>query len=254
MDRKIFLYALFFLSVTHAPAYAQEKPPPIVAHAGDIILFQTPDKARQDFYQKLSGAPITHTAIVAYDANGDLKLYHMIGDKNNSTRSGGSTVKTGLIEEDLFPYLMAEKDTLYVRQKSPPLTPEQNAWLTAFLQSQLGTAYYDDKKTLLAATTPKWGPLPPPQTDGYFCSQLVGCAVSGLVGPMELTFKNLFTQTVGPVKDIFGNPSKVYLYPEGILPADLYLTGDKATINISTQWKDPVKIEFPKQKPCGNNK
>lgn len=254
MKRRYLFLVLLALAIMRAPANAQEKQPAITAHAGDIILFKTPDKARQDFYQKLSGAPITHTAIVAYDENGDLKLYHMIGDKNNSTRSGGSTVKTGLIEEDLIPYLTAEKDTLYVRQKSPQLTPQQNAWLTAFLQSQLGTAYYDDKKTLLAAATPKWGPLPPPPTNGYFCSQLVGCVVSGLVGPMELTSKNPFTGTVGPVKDIFGNVSKVYLYPEGILPADLYMTGDKATINISSQWKDPVQLKFPAIKPCGNDK
>lgn len=252
MRKTVFLFFLIFACIGES-AYAQEKPPDIVANAGDLIFFQTPDKARQDFYRRLSGAPITHVAVVAYDTNGVLKLYHMIGDKNNSLRSGEATVKTGLIEEDLIEYIDAEKDALYVRQKWPPLTDKQSAKLTAFLQAEIGKPY-DDYKTLHAPFTPKYGPLPPQPSKGYFCSQLASCVVSDIVGPMELTFKNPFTGVVRPVKDIFGNVSKVYLYPEGILPADLYMTGDKATINISSQWKDPVKIVIPKIKPCGNNK
>ncbi len=252
MQRVILLIATLILFLAHPLVRAQEVPLPIIAHAGDLIFFQTPDKARQDFYRRLSGAPITHVGVVAYDKNGILKLYHMIGDKNNSLRSGAPTVKTGLIEEDLVPYLAAEKDTLYVRQKWPPLTNQQSAELTAFLQAELGKPY-SDYKTIHAPITPKWGPLPPPPASGYFCSQLAGCVVSRITGPMELTMKNPFTGTVGPVKDIFGNVSKVYLYPEGILPADLYMTGENATVNISSQWKDPIRIEYPKR-PSGNNK
>ncbi len=252
--RKALFIALFAFALTHAPAHAQLKPQEMpVLEEGDLIFFKTPDEARQAFYRQISGAPITHVAVMAKDKDGVLKMYHMIGDKNNSLRSGTPTVKTGLVEEDPVPYLSAEKDTLYVREKWPPLTPRKSAELTAFLQSQLGKPY-DDYKTLHAPFTPKYGPLPPPASKGYFCSHLAGCVVSGIAGPMDLTFKNPFTGTVSPVTDIFGNKSKVYLYPEGIMPADLFMTGDKATVNISSQWKDPAPLKFPAAKPCGNDK
>ncbi len=241
----------------YAPTYAQLLPKLYTPQPGDLVFFKADDTDRQKFYKQMTGSPITHVGIFAYNKKGVLKMYHAIGDKGNSTRSGSPTVaKKGVLAENPS-YLETDPDTILIRQKWPPLNIKQSATLTAFLEGQVGKPYDEKNTLLLAADTPKISPVPPTPDQAYFCSKLVACAIADIVGPVYQITTDARGKRVPFIPPLQSKPSTFYIYPDGIFPGDFAGNFERTTappFDLDSKWKSPILIEFPTKKPEENKK
>lgn len=214
------VFSFTFLSFSFA--HAQQKPFPLYQpQAGDIILFQTPRPLKRAGTHLITGAPITHSAIIIEDTDRELKLLYAIGPKHKKHKKGAADEyeETGVIIEPLYTALINEPDTLFVRTLKNPLTRKESRQLTAFAHREAGKPFFEDD--LAIVTTRPQRKNPPPTTyDTYFCSKLVSaaCVAAGILG-----------------KDRYGN----YVNPPGVTPADL---ATNRRINLSFRWHRPVPL------------
>jgi hypothetical protein len=155
---------------------------PYVAQPGDIFLATDQARWARAGHWLAGGAGVHHSGIIFLRSDGRMGLIEA-GPFNSIQVEVMDPV------EHMTAHVRAG-DKVWVRRRSVPLTPEQSARLTAFVERQDGKPFAVGR--LLAQVTPfrSRGPVrtcfvgkPHGERDKYFCSELVteACVAAGLM-------------------------------------------------------------------------